>query len=404
MNLDSALTKVLGMDGPTKERESQCPRGHELQAWSARAGLCDGCNKAVEDGEQVMDCRWCDWYLCRVCLPVYQVSGSSLWASLASIPVYVADQMEHDVNSMMASAGLTSSTNASDLAAKFNKRGPSSASGTPQSRAASKLLADFCEHYPGIQDHSRGVPTRAELESLWAKCSMMPPMPVAEAICEQLSWVADFTWPPKLRALCAIEYISTQGSEGRDVVELVAARAGKLLHRLTGVPQTKDKALDVIRSLRAIAAESAAKAQQQQQQLPQHPPTQPHPTQQTQGTTANPKNRLQEPNASTSAVEPIQQVPQPALNLMDLQPEIQASAHSASNPPDVPAANDNDPESQSTPSWLPTSPVPSEALSRDVTKNEPQPQTVAEAANAESLKPGERLESLLHANAQRLGA
>merc|ERR550532_2945746 len=133
MNLDSAISKVLGVDCSTQERESQCPQGHELQAWSARAGVCDGCQKAVDDGEQVMDCRWCDWYLCKVCLPVYQARTSSIWGTIASIPVYVADQMEHDVNNLMTSAGLTSSTSASDLTNKFDKKTEKTSS-TPQTR------------------------------------------------------------------------------------------------------------------------------------------------------------------------------------------------------------------------------------------------------------------------------
>eukprot|EP00419_Tripos_fusus_P053782 CAMPEP_0172802640 /NCGR_PEP_ID=MMETSP1075-20121228/4009_1 /TAXON_ID=2916 /ORGANISM="Ceratium fusus, Strain PA161109" /LENGTH=401 /DNA_ID=CAMNT_0013640949 /DNA_START=65 /DNA_END=1270 /DNA_ORIENTATION=+ len=401
MNLDSAISKVLGVDCSTQERESQCPQGHELQAWSARAGFCDGCRKPVEDGEQVMDCRWCDWYLCKGCLPVYQARGSSIWGAIASIPMYVADQMEHDVSSLIASTGLVSG-----LAGKSSRTAQSLASGTPQSRATSKLLADFCEHYPGIQDHSRGVPARAELESLWAKCSVMPPVPVAEAICEQLSWVADFTWPPKLRALCAIEYISTQGSEGKDVVELVATRAGKLLHRLTGVPQTKDKALDVIRSLRAIALDSAAKQQQQQQQQQnqqQHPQVQPPPMwqQQTQEATTTPKSDW---STSTSTDHLMQQPPLPAVDLMDLPIAVHASGHAANNILAVPVVTDFDPDRQSTLSWLSNSSVPSVACSRENTNNEPQPQTSADAANTESLKPAELLESLLHANAQRLGA
>jgi len=400
MNLDSTIAKVLGIDGLTQERQSQCPQGHELQAWSAHAGFCDGCHKAVEDGEQVMDCRWCDWYLCKVCLPVYQAQGSSLWGAIASIPVYIADQMEHDVNSLMTSAGFASNANATDLTNKFHKKTQNSASSTPQTRAASKVFVDFCEHYPGIQDWSRGVPAHTELESLWAKCSMMPPMPVAEAVCEQLSWVADFTWPPKLRALYAMEYISTQGLEGHHVVELVAARGGKLLHRLTGVPQTKDKALDVIRNLRAIATDAAAKQQQQQHQ--QHSQMHPLPNRQQQMPEATTTSKSYS-NTSTGVDHLMQQHPQPAVDLMDLPLAVHASGPPASDPQVVPVANDFDPERQSTLSWLSNSPLPSPCR-RETTTTEPQPQTAAEAANTESLKPAERLESLLHANAQRLGA
>lgn len=48
----------------------QCPAGHTLIPWtSPRAGKCDGCQKTVSKGEQVLDCRACNWYLCGTCSP-----------------------------------------------------------------------------------------------------------------------------------------------------------------------------------------------------------------------------------------------------------------------------------------------------------------------------------------------
>jgi len=181
-----------------------------------------------------------------------------------------------------------------------------------------------------------------------------------------------------------------------------------LLHGLTGVPQTKDKALDVIRRLRTIAADAAAKQQQlqqqqqQRQQLPQHPQMQPPPTrqQQMQEATTAPKSHS---NKSIGADHLMHQPHQPAVDLMDLPITVQASGHAASDPLTMPVANDLDPERQSTLSWLSNSQLPS-PCSRETTRTEPQSQTATEAANTEALKPAERLESLLHANAQRLGA
>jgi len=47
-----------------------CLRGHPLRPCAALAGSCNGCRKLVLDGEQVMDCRACNFYLCGMCLPV----------------------------------------------------------------------------------------------------------------------------------------------------------------------------------------------------------------------------------------------------------------------------------------------------------------------------------------------
>jgi len=233
------------VQGGSEAAKSQCPEGHELQAWSARAGTCDGCGAGVQEGETVMDCRWCDWYLCKVCLPVYQAQSSSLWSAVSSLPVYAMDAVTKDVGTLLASAGVVDAP----------KQAPqkAAAGATPQARAASVLMTDFCENYSALPGSSR-EPTEAELESLYAKCSLMPPEPVAEALCEQLSWVADFMWPPKLRALCALEHFHRQGGEGREVSKAVVQRAGRLLQQLTGVPQCKEKAIEVIRCLREQAA------------------------------------------------------------------------------------------------------------------------------------------------------
>jgi len=51
-----------------------CPGGHQLKPAVAEAGACDGCRRAVVAGEQVMDCRACNWYLCAQCRPLDQAS------------------------------------------------------------------------------------------------------------------------------------------------------------------------------------------------------------------------------------------------------------------------------------------------------------------------------------------
>ena len=44
-----------------------CPLNHELTQYRALGGVCDVCRRAVLVGEQVMDCRPCNWYMCSEC-------------------------------------------------------------------------------------------------------------------------------------------------------------------------------------------------------------------------------------------------------------------------------------------------------------------------------------------------
>merc|ERR1719203_1805835 len=75
---------------------SSCPQGHELQPWTAFAGTCDGCERRVREGEQVMDCRRCNWYVCEVCLPRDQAQDASIWGTIAALPFYAMDVAAHD--------------------------------------------------------------------------------------------------------------------------------------------------------------------------------------------------------------------------------------------------------------------------------------------------------------------
>jgi hypothetical protein len=44
-----------------------CPNNHNLTLYTAIGGNCDVCNRIVFVGEQVMDCRACNWYMCSRC-------------------------------------------------------------------------------------------------------------------------------------------------------------------------------------------------------------------------------------------------------------------------------------------------------------------------------------------------
>uniref|UniRef100_A0A7S0F921 Uncharacterized protein n=1 Tax=Pyrodinium bahamense TaxID=73915 RepID=A0A7S0F921_9DINO len=62
----------------------QCPAGHRLDREAVRAGVCDGCGRAVSDGERAMNCTSCNWYLCTTCRPPQCPSGHKLRLTSAS--------------------------------------------------------------------------------------------------------------------------------------------------------------------------------------------------------------------------------------------------------------------------------------------------------------------------------
>jgi len=74
------------------DRVTECPKGHRLQHWTSQSfGKCDGCGKAVTPGEEVMDCRQCDWYVCSACHKREKVSLTQvlLTQAIASLPTPV---------------------------------------------------------------------------------------------------------------------------------------------------------------------------------------------------------------------------------------------------------------------------------------------------------------------------
>jgi len=62
-----------------------CPNRHELTLWTARAGRCDGCHGFVADGDQVMDCRACNWYLCSDCRPNSSEQVENIWGAVSNL-------------------------------------------------------------------------------------------------------------------------------------------------------------------------------------------------------------------------------------------------------------------------------------------------------------------------------
>merc|ERR550514_425677 len=62
----------------------QCPEGHSLQPAAAAPGKCDKCERKVHKGEMVMDCRQCNWYLCKACQPITQCKVGHMLDSVAA--------------------------------------------------------------------------------------------------------------------------------------------------------------------------------------------------------------------------------------------------------------------------------------------------------------------------------
>jgi hypothetical protein len=55
------------MPRQTQVQIRTCPSNHSLVQYTAIGGNCDICNRIVFVGEQVMDCRACNWYMCPRC-------------------------------------------------------------------------------------------------------------------------------------------------------------------------------------------------------------------------------------------------------------------------------------------------------------------------------------------------
>ena len=55
------------MPRQTQVQIRTCPSNHSLVQYTAIGGNCDICNRIVFVGQQVMDCRACNWYMCARC-------------------------------------------------------------------------------------------------------------------------------------------------------------------------------------------------------------------------------------------------------------------------------------------------------------------------------------------------
>jgi hypothetical protein len=66
MGEETAIEATL-MQSDMNKADMLCPNGHSLKDYTTVGGWCDGCLKPLVRGDRVMDCRACNWYLCRAC-------------------------------------------------------------------------------------------------------------------------------------------------------------------------------------------------------------------------------------------------------------------------------------------------------------------------------------------------
>jgi len=81
-----ATTAVLsGSDVSNRVAVEQCPEGHMLQASSADAGRCEGCDRWIFPKEKVMSCGCCSCYYCSTCAPQVRTSpDDNMWEDILS--------------------------------------------------------------------------------------------------------------------------------------------------------------------------------------------------------------------------------------------------------------------------------------------------------------------------------
>jgi len=243
--MDSSRIQGIGNDGATILR---CPAGHSLHSWVARAGTCDGCQRFVEDGEEVMDCRRCNWYLCKACEATYEPPDTSLWGSFVSF----LKTVEKDVES-----AFTEDPFGTPLSDEEAQRAAIDGVTPHDTQAADELITGFCV---GYREH-KVVPDAVELEALWSKCSLLygcvlDPGPLAGAIVAQLEWQEGCgeSWQPRLRALCVLEMLEQKGAVGREIFGAAALEGEGPVRRLLDMPECTERAAVVLQGLERVKA------------------------------------------------------------------------------------------------------------------------------------------------------
>mmetsp|Transcript_10058 Transcript_10058/g.22217 ORF Transcript_10058/g.22217 Transcript_10058/m.22217 type:complete len:586 (-) Transcript_10058:25-1782(-) len=283
MPLDKSRIQGFGSDGTvtTGPKITECPRGHPLKQWSARQGWCDQCGKKVHQGEEVMDCRICNWYLCTKCRPLDPQDQSGFWGSLSgmvdqvggpgmtsafdSFALQVNDviqaateefnEMGQDIKSFVNSAiGLEDSEEEQHVSSNPGKQ-PQIILTAEQKIEASKIVERFCTNYPAY----RVAPKPEEMETMLRSASNTPAAAMSIAMYDQLSFAnGDPEWQPRLRLLHLLQYCLAKGGGWKELARQVGSQGEELLKHLVEVPQCKDLAVKVYTRVlgRAAAAEA----------------------------------------------------------------------------------------------------------------------------------------------------
>eukprot|EP00930_Biecheleria_cincta_P033289 TRINITY_DN23053_c0_g1_i1.p1 TRINITY_DN23053_c0_g1~~TRINITY_DN23053_c0_g1_i1.p1 ORF type:complete len:587 (-),score=91.47 TRINITY_DN23053_c0_g1_i1:297-2057(-) len=284
MPLDRSRIQGFGSEEPSsssfwgssevKADKRKCPAGHELVLWEAKPGWCDGCGSKIKTGQPVMDCRKCNYYLCKSCAPqdgAGEEEGSSFWggwglgeavsgpaanSALDEVALRFGDvidaagqdfsDMAADFKSFMASAvGLDEEeeeeSDAQQRQAAAMKTNLEKVS--PRSRQeCQRLIEDFCHKYPA----ARVRPNSVELEKLWVGCSVLKATALVSALYDQLRFSnGDTSWQPRLRILYALDCFYRKGGPGREVALGVFFQAKGIIQHLVDVQQCAEKAFEV---------------------------------------------------------------------------------------------------------------------------------------------------------------
>lgn len=288
MPLDRSRIQGFGSEEPSsssfwggseeKAEKRKCPAGHELALWDAKPGWCDGCGSKIKSGQPVMDCRKCNYYLCRSCAPqdgAGEEEGSSFWggwglgdavsgpaanSALDEVALRFGDvidaagqdlsEMAADFKSFMASAVGLDEEEEEEMdpqqrqaaAMKTNMEKVS-----PRSRQeCRRLIEDFCHKYPA----ARVRPNNVELDKLWVGCSVLKATALVSALYDELSFSnGDTSWQPRLRILYALDFFYRKGGLGREVAMGVFFQAKGIIQHLVDVQQCAEKAFEVTQLL-----------------------------------------------------------------------------------------------------------------------------------------------------------
>jgi len=237
-------------------RLQSCPEGHELLPWTAPAGVCHGCGKIFPKGEQVMDCRRCEWMLCEVCCPRTGASAS-LWGTFSQLPFYAADNIDASFNAWdealdnfverhapkfeVADKVIDAVADKIDAFADMldgssdSDEKPREVLSNEDKEEAREAVAEFCETCLA----ERPMPSKEELDQFWSRMSLLyarsfDPRPISEAVRRQLAAVHQEVRPAEIRALSALDDWCSRGAVGCAIVAEVTSHVKARLKHLAG--------------------------------------------------------------------------------------------------------------------------------------------------------------------------